>query len=144
MNYVPQNIRYLRLKRGYSQDKLAQMLNKKSFTTIQKWETNKTEPSFSDVYRLAEIFNVNLDKFARTDLSVEQVDNTTEQEKTLLKDFRQLNDRGKEKAVSTVSEMTFNPLYNQNYLKVVAAHERTDIEVTEEMKENDNKLMDDF
>ena len=33
-----ENIRFLRTKKGYSQDDIASKLGYKSFTTIQKWE----------------------------------------------------------------------------------------------------------
>ena len=39
--------------------------------------------------------------------------------------------------------MACNPLYNDNYLQAVAAHERTDIEVTADMIKHDDDIMDD-
>ena len=55
------NLRYLRKKYGYSQEKLAEKLGYKSFTTIQKWETGVSEPSFSIVKTIAELFNVSME-----------------------------------------------------------------------------------
>jgi len=36
--YLAKNLKYLRLKNGFSQDYLADKLGYKSYTTIQKWE----------------------------------------------------------------------------------------------------------
>lgn len=41
------NIRFLRKRAELSQDKLAEMLGYKSFTTIQKWESGVSEPSMA-------------------------------------------------------------------------------------------------
>lgn len=38
------NIKYLRLKQGLSQDFIADKLGYKSYTTIQKWESGVSEP----------------------------------------------------------------------------------------------------
>lgn len=45
--------------------------------------------------------------------------------------------------MNTVQEMTCSPLYNDNYLQAVAAHERTDLKVTDEMRKHDDDIMDD-
>ena len=47
-----ENLKYLRLKKGLSQDYVAKYLDKKSFTTIQKWESNISEPSLKDTRKL--------------------------------------------------------------------------------------------
>lgn len=65
------NIRYLRKAHNYSQDKLAELLGYKSFTTIQKWESGVAEPPFKTLAKLAEIFRVDIDDLAKVDLSDE-------------------------------------------------------------------------
>ena len=66
---IANNIKYLRLKNNYSQDDLADMLGYKSFTTIQKWESGVSSPPLKVFIQLAEIFDVDLDEFARCDLT---------------------------------------------------------------------------
>lgn len=66
---IGRNIEYLRLKYNYSQNRLAEMLGYKSFTTIQKWESGVSSPPLKTFIQLAKIFNVNLDDFATVDLS---------------------------------------------------------------------------
>lgn len=71
--FIADNIRYLRKRSGYSQEDLSEMLGYKSFTTIQKWESGVSEPPLGVFVRLAEIFGVDLDDFARKDLSREDM-----------------------------------------------------------------------
>lgn len=59
--YLAENIRYLRKKNHFSQEKIAKQLGYKSFTTIQKWEMGVAEPPLAKLSRLAEIFQVDLD-----------------------------------------------------------------------------------
>ena len=55
-----------------------------------------------------------------------------------------MNSKGKIRLLDTAREMTCNPLYNDNYeLEVRAAHTRTDIEVTKDMINHDDNIMDD-
>lgn len=66
---IAKNIRYLRLQHGMGQDELADRLGYRSFTTIQKWESGVSTPPLEVFIRMAEIFDVDLDEFARTDLT---------------------------------------------------------------------------
>lgn len=68
MSILGSNIRYLRKKHNYSQDKLAEVLGYKSFTTIQKWESGVAEPPFKTLAKLAELFRVDIDDLAKKDL----------------------------------------------------------------------------
>lgn len=66
------NIRYLRLKNGLSQDTLADKLGYKSYTTIQKWESGVSEPPVKILRELASIFNIDMDDMASIDLEAEE------------------------------------------------------------------------
>lgn len=66
------NIRYLRTQANYSQDKLAELLGYKSFTTIQKWESGVSNPPFSTVKKISELFHIDIDTLNSTDLSIHQ------------------------------------------------------------------------
>lgn len=74
MSNFGKNIRYLRKLNNMSQDKLAEKLGYKSFTTIQKWESGNSEPSLKKLNQLSEIFNVDIDELATSDLSKPQED----------------------------------------------------------------------
>lgn len=73
----------------------------------------------------------------------------------MLKHYQLMNDKGQKEALKRVQEMAQIPDYTKNvstlffgnqkdrsYLQPVAAHERTDIEVTEDMKQYDDAFFD--
>ena len=64
-----ENIRFLRTKKGYSQDDIANMLGYKSFTTIQKWESGVSEPPLKALKKLSDIFNIDMNYLATKKLS---------------------------------------------------------------------------
>ena len=58
--------------------------------------------------------------------------------------IEKLNDAGKAEAVERVKELTFNPRYAVTAEPALnAAHERTDIKVTEAMRKHDDDIMSD-
>ncbi len=63
------NIRILRKKSGFSQEDVAQRLGYKSYTTIQKWESGVSEPSFAILTELANIFHVDMDTLTKAELT---------------------------------------------------------------------------
>lgn len=65
---LAKNLKYLRLKYGFSQDYLADKLGYKSYTTIQKWEMGTSEPSISILKQLSELYNVDMDTMYTIDL----------------------------------------------------------------------------
>ncbi|OUC52544.1 hypothetical protein B7939_01070 [Eggerthia catenaformis] len=66
--FLNKNLKYLRLKYGYSQDNIANRLGYKSFTTIQKWEDGTSEPSLEKLRILAMLYNVTLLDLTERDL----------------------------------------------------------------------------
>lgn len=67
-NFFGKNIRYLRHKNNISQEELSEMLGYKSFTTIQKWESEVTEPTLSTLISLSRIFKISIDILVNMDL----------------------------------------------------------------------------
>jgi repressor LexA len=55
-----EKIRMYRKKRGFSQEYIAEKLGYKSFTTIQKWESNDSEPSMKILRKLSLILGVTM------------------------------------------------------------------------------------
>ena len=72
MSILGKNIRYLRKKNNMSQDALADLVGKKSYTTIQKWETDKAEPTFKITVQLSQIFDISLNRLVSVDLETEK------------------------------------------------------------------------
>ncbi len=65
---LSKNIRYLRRKKDWSQDFVAEKLGYKSYTTIQKWEMGISEPPLKKLKELAELFSIDMDDLANKDL----------------------------------------------------------------------------
>ena len=75
------NIRYLRIKNGFSQDYVAEMLGYKSYTTIQKWESGVSEPPVKKLKELATLFHADMNDMANTDLTREENMSLTSKDK---------------------------------------------------------------
>lgn len=71
--YLASNLKYLRLKSGFSQEYLADKLGYKSYTTIQKWEMGTSEPSLLILKKLSEIYNVDMHTIYSVDLESENL-----------------------------------------------------------------------
>jgi len=69
--FLSKNIRYLRKKNNYSQEDLSQSLGYKSFTTINKWESGKSDPPTDILIKLADLFKVNLQDLITRDFEYE-------------------------------------------------------------------------
>lgn len=71
------------------------------------------------------------------------IDYVSNSEKALIDLYRNLNSIGKKEAYKRVEELTLINRYIKHEPELAAAHERTDIEVTEEMKKHDDDIMND-
>lgn len=108
---LSENIRYLRTKRGYSQEYVAKELGYKSFTTIQKWESGVSEPPVKKLKELSVLFGVDMDDLNNTRLSLRENFSTlsnqhmislSQKEEKLITDFRKLNEQGKDYILQTM------------------------------------------
>lgn len=61
MNVVSNSIKKLREERGMTQDELAEKLNM-TRQAVSNWETGKTQPDIETLTRLAEIFDVSVER----------------------------------------------------------------------------------
>lgn len=61
MNSTGRNIKRLRLSRGMTQQKLADVVGAKNYTTITKWESGDNSPQGKDLITLSKYFNVSVD-----------------------------------------------------------------------------------
>lgn len=88
------NLRLLREEKGYSQQKLAEMINV-SQQAIFKYEKTDNEPDISTLICLAKIFGVSVDYLIgntdiREPLNMQLPDNLSEHELTHLRQWRTL------------------------------------------------------
>jgi transcriptional regulator with XRE-family HTH domain len=61
MNIVSNSIKKLREEKGMTQDELAEKLNV-TRQAVSNWETGKTQPDIETLTRLAEIFDVSVER----------------------------------------------------------------------------------
>jgi transcriptional regulator with XRE-family HTH domain len=61
MNVVSNSIKKLREEKGMTQDELAEKLNV-TRQAVSNWETGKTQPDIETLTRLAEIFDVSVER----------------------------------------------------------------------------------
>ena len=61
MNIVSSSIKKLREEKGMTQDELAEKLNV-TRQAVSNWETGKTQPDIETLTRLAEIFDVSVER----------------------------------------------------------------------------------
>jgi len=115
--YLAKNIRYLRKQRGLSQEQVASAFGYDNYTTVQKWESEKSDPPIKVVKGLAELFGVDLDDLVKTDLeltygkvgpapAVDPSAALRPDESSLLSDYNRLNPLGRDEASKRVKELT--------------------------------------
>ena len=68
------NIKYLRKKKGWTQNDLAKRLGYSAFTTVNKWETGVNKAPYTKLQKIAQLFNVTEDDLMNTDLEQRDLD----------------------------------------------------------------------
>lgn len=92
-------LKELRKKRKMTQNQLAEIMNVAP-NTISTWEQGNREPSFSDLKKLADIFNVSLD-FLLSRNNVVQCPSLSKEQEKLLNDYQGLSKPNRQ-IISTV------------------------------------------
>ena len=119
-------------------------------TTVYNWCNGIKSPRMDKVDAMCELFGC-----SRADLVDENTVFPTpilsESAQKLLSDFSKLNEKGQFKVLEDTHNLTLLSAYTEgfkesepDYLMPKAAHERTDIDVTEEMRKHDDDIMKDF
>jgi transcriptional regulator with XRE-family HTH domain len=70
MVFLPNNLRYLRKKIGQSQSFISKLVEKKQ-NTIGNWENAVSEPTLSELAKLAQYFGVSIQDLLTKDLQAE-------------------------------------------------------------------------
>jgi len=97
MSIVGENIRKLRIERGYTQKELAEMLNV-SQNAVHNWETGKREPNMTMLHNIAKILNKSIillvegteDKYplSQDDYRIDLENSMTDDEKHYFANFK--------------------------------------------------------
>nr|WP_314458541.1 helix-turn-helix transcriptional regulator [uncultured Clostridium sp.] len=157
---IGQIIKQRREELGMSQEELARMAGYKSRSSINKIEVDGRGLPQSKITAIAKALKTtpaSLMGWEKTEsFALDHVNSCFgESAREMLSNFQKLNESGQKEALKRVSEMVHIPQYAKadpvvsplrkdprTYLQPVAAHERTDIEVTEEMKQYDDAFFD--
>ena len=71
MNYLSNNIKFLRQQKGLTQEELGKVVDK-TRSLISAWESSDREISTQDIIKLSNYFNVPMDALISKDLKLEQ------------------------------------------------------------------------
>lgn len=110
-------------------------------SAVSTWCNGTRLPRMDKVNTLAKYFNIN-----RSDLIEDNPHKATPDSNIkIMEIYNQLNALGKQEAEKRLQELTYIPKYTtpDDHLILQAAHERTDIEVTDEMRKHDDDIMND-
>lgn len=118
-----QNLRYLRQKFGMEQLELANMLGRKSSSSVSEWEKGSYTPKIKVLAEIANIFSVDLDDLMNKDLSIS---NVTALDK-ITEIFHQLTPTNQEKLYS----------YGEQLLE----EQRNVIELSDHLKEEPTRYL---
>ncbi|WP_367569310.1 helix-turn-helix domain-containing protein [Lacrimispora sp.] len=151
---MAERIKERRLVMDYTQEELAEKLGLQK-SAIAKYENGRVENiKRSIIAQMANILDCSPAYLMGWSEEVQEQTQVTQTDKDLLHKYHYIDDKGKH-TVDTVLEMEYNRCKTADDSKVVkikteeekphqipdAAHRRTDIEVTEEMKKHDDDLM---
>lgn len=113
---LAQNIRYLRKLHNMSQDKLAEELGYKSFTTIQKWESGVSEPPLRVLRELASLYDVDMDDLSNVSLESSSSSTSAHNDTTfnrLWTYYEKLNPEGQKKILEELEDLSEHPKYKK-------------------------------
>lgn len=151
-----ERIRAARENKDLLQADLAKKIGVKSAGVISNWEKDLSKPDANKLVRLCKALDVSasylLDYYGDEDFEV------LPHEINIIKDFRNLDSHGKEVVLyllrkelqrcsasqPQVDAAAVIDFLNDDALpELNAAHERTDVKVTDDMKKHDDDIMDD-
>ena len=145
-----EKIHNLRIEKGLTLEELGNMTGVGK-STVRKWENGIIANMRRDkILSLSKALNTT-PAYLMGWKDVQKDYSLRPNEQKLLNDFNLLNEKGQAKALEDTHNLTLLAAYakafkenNPEYLLPKAAHERTDIDVTEEMRRHDDELMENF
>lgn len=146
MGSFPERLRFLRQKKGITQKEIADSLGIAN-SSYSLYEKGAREPNFEMLEKIAKYFNVSIDYLLGTEIKYEATSNYEDIRNDYIDtlaahfDAQEFTDEELDEIMNFV-EFVKNKRKKDTLLPN-AAHERTDIDVTEEMKKHDDDIMDD-
>ena len=147
-----QKIKEARKHKQLTQRKLAELIGAKH-NSVSDWELDKNRPDPDTIELLCGVLEITPNYLLDSPVSEESFSLF---EKNLIKKYRVLDEHGKDMVDTVLNKEYDRCTYSKiteisqvrddasGYLAPEAAHERTDIPVTDEMKAHDDDIMDNF
>lgn len=140
-------IKEARKKKGLTQKELADMINAKH-NSISNWENNQNKPDPDTIELLCGALDADPSWLLmgeahhrllsyHNSLKKLEADSLVNE---LIELYNALNKAGKQEALKRIKELTYIPMYSDS-ITLNAAHERTDIDIDEDMKKQDDEIM---
>lgn len=144
---IGEKLKEIREGIGLNKKEFAQYIGLK-YTTYNNYETESREPSSDFLILISEKFDVSIDYLLglRDEKEILHSYKLRSGEYEHIKKYRSLDDHGKDIVDTVLSkehERILDLEQGNDFSLLNAAHQRTDIEVTEEMKKHDDDIMDD-
>ncbi len=130
---MAKNIQYYMNLHDKTRSEMCEALGVK-YTTFTDWVKGNAYPRIDKIELMANYFGI-----SKADL-VEKHSAASNTPK-IMEFYNQLNDTGKHEATKRVEELTYLPQYTS--ILVNAAHQRTDIEIPDDIDTSDDDIMDD-
>lgn len=152
---------------GLTQEQLSEKLGIAK-STLSGYESGNREPSIATVAKILDILGIDANYLYQDEVEKNTNVVVDIEEKAILEKYRKLDNYGKEAIIYTINretervereselkkdQLSFFTDSTNRYLTIEeaeqlhlipnAAHERTDIKVTDEMKKHDDDIMDD-
>lgn len=77
INYFSENLKFLRIQKGMTQEELAKKMDK-DYSTIGKWELGQRNPIMADIIKIADIFNISVQDLVEKNLKLNEIKKTDE------------------------------------------------------------------
>lgn len=139
-----ERITELRKECGYNtRNEFAEKLGIPS-TTLRNYETGVREPGHTFLKKVSEFFNVSVDYLLclTDDKKVLNSFQLQKSEEEMVSKYRKLDTYGKD-MVDTVLQKEYDRVSAPAPVYLNATHERTDIDITDDMREHDDDIMND-
>lgn len=144
-------LREKRKELGITQPQLAKLLGV-SQSAIGSWETDTNSPRATLLYDLFDILHCDANYLLQDETRELYKDKATPEEfENIIKKYRELDEHGTEMVnfvldkeyKRSVAKKTSTEVIEMPHEALNAARERTDIEVTDEMRQHDDDIMND-
>ena len=100
--FFNKNLKFLRTKKGLSQEKLAKMIGKDR-SSIAYWELGKSEPSIDNVIKISNVLNVPIYDLTGKDLTKEDIDESSQLDELLFSKAKELSDEDKKMILNIIN-----------------------------------------